>query len=103
MLLGKARAHGAVEGLAATLHTILIPGRASAVRVWVGATVAGPRSLTGGHGCSGGHAWDDAAATLGLANTKLRWVTDDLAQAVWHVPAHCCEVIWWALHTMRTQ
>jgi hypothetical protein len=51
MLLGKARAHGAVEGLAVRSHAILIPRRASTVRVWAGTTV-GPRSTTGGLECS---------------------------------------------------
>lgn len=74
LLLGKAQAYGIVEALAATSHAILIPGRANAVRVWVGATVAGPRSLTGGHGCSGGLAWNDVATLMGLADTSSGWV-----------------------------
>jgi len=47
LLLGRREHMGVAEGLAATLHAILIPRRASAMRVWVGATVTRPRSLTG--------------------------------------------------------
>jgi hypothetical protein len=42
-MLGKARLHGRRRNKVAKSHAILIPRRASAVLVWVGAAVAGPR------------------------------------------------------------
>jgi hypothetical protein len=54
-----------VEGRASKSHSILIPRRTSAVRVWAGATVAGSRTLTGGM----------LGVSSGLADMGLRWVT----------------------------
>jgi len=56
-------------------HAILVPGRASAVLVWVGAAVAG--ALV---------AWRAKLLVGGLAGATLRWVKS--AWPAWlHVPA----------------
>jgi hypothetical protein len=44
------------------------------VRVWVGATVAGPGSLTGGLGRIEWACLGDVTASSGLAGTGSRWV-----------------------------